>query len=172
MWGSFLSSGALLTRKPDSLLGPRQGWKQVLLLRTWGWMWTFYPSVFPQRLLISHCAMRKPLCMSEGTLCITVCDEHFCKIRVLCPQYGWEVEEGGVLLQNKPESWKLFNPEQDSWPWNTETWIGQRDHLGLLQHLTENLPGHFWPLLSHPVFWTKLQVPPSFHPFEDRTCVE
>ena len=59
MWGGSLSSGALLARKPDSLQGPRQGWKQVLVLRTWGWIWTFYPSVFPQRWLISHCAHEK-----------------------------------------------------------------------------------------------------------------
>lgn len=46
---------------------------------------------------------RESICARVSVLCILQFVMCFCKIRVLCPQNSWGVEEGLVLSQNKPE---------------------------------------------------------------------
>ena len=46
---------------------------------------------------------RESICAWVSVLCILQFVMCFCKIRVLCPQYNWGMEEGLVLSQNKPE---------------------------------------------------------------------
>ena len=75
-------------------------------------MGTFCPLLFPQRWLISHCAHEKA---SVHEWVNSVYYSLWCaflkKIRVLCPQYGWEVEEGGYCykISQRHENYLILN---------------------------------------------------------------